>query len=231
MSTRYVYAGDVGPFRGACAETAVLESVAAGGPDTLLVYSRDRPTVSIGAYADPDDCLRMDYVKNNDVTVLRRISGGSAIYTDPGQLTYCYVRPRTGETIEEGYARVCGYVALGLSKLGIAAAHKPINDVVSGGMKVSGGAQYRDAAVTLQHGSVIITLDRPAVEGALKPLKKPGAALSSLGEILGRVPGKREVADALASGFPDAFEGGLTEKELARVEKCLRLSFSSCSCR
>lgn len=230
MSTRYIYLGTVDPMLGARAEATIMKSVMANAVDTLLVYSRDRPTVSISAYAEEEECLHLDYVESNGIQIIRRVSGGSAIYTDQGQLVFCYVRRSTHETNEMGYARVCGYVALGLSKLGIDASHKPINDVISHGKKISGSAQYRDKAVTMQHGSVIISLDRESVEKSLKPLKAPGAPLSSIEEILGRTPEKREVADALASGFPDMTKGFLTEAERTCIDGNVRFS-SSCRCR
>lgn len=221
-SVRCVYLGPVDPAWGMAAERFFLDSVRKGGPNTLLVYSRDRPTVSIGAYAVESECVDLGFVQDNGISIVRRISGGSAIFTGPGQLTYSHAYKRTKETKEEGYARICGYVAKGLSSLGIDARYKPVNDVVCNEKKISGGAQYRDASCVLQHGSVIISLDKEFLDGSLIPLKPVEYTLSSIDSITGKTNDPAEVFMAIVSGFPEAYVDTLSASEKVAIDLMAR---------
>jgi lipoate-protein ligase A len=120
---------------------------------------------------------------------------------------------------KDSYAEICGCVASALSSLGLDAVYKEPNDILSGGMKISGGAQYRAGGFLIQHGTVIVEPE-PLIEEVLMPLKErsyPGT--TSISERLGHsVPGAF-VAEALRRAFrerlcPGLSDGILTEEEL-----------------
>ena len=170
---------------------------------TLAIYSRDRPTVSLGRFNNAEEYVNMDFAKKNDVTIIRRMSGGSAIYSDRDQLVFTMVTDRSSfRDKEESYREVCGCLVDTLGILGIEAGYKPMNDVLVNGRKISGCAQYRDRDTLLHHGTLILKLNSDMMDGVLRPVKErkyPG--LTSVEESIGYVPERKEILKAFEEGF------------------------------
>ena len=170
---------------------------------TLAIYSRDRPTVSLGRFNNAEEYVNMDFAKKNDVTIIRRMSGGSAIYSDSDQLVFTLVTDRSSfRNKEESYREVCGFLVDTLGILGIEAEYKPMNDVLVNGRKISGCAQYRDRDTLLHHGTLILKLNSDMMDGVLRPVKErkyPG--LTSVEGSIGYVPERKEILKAFEEGF------------------------------
>ena len=170
---------------------------------SLTIYSRDRPVVSLGRFNPIDEYVDEDFAKKNSITIIRRMSGGSAIYSDRDQLVFTFVTERTAyKDKEESYRTICGYLVDTLAAMGIEAEYKPINDVLVNGKKISGCAQYRDRDTLLHHGTLILRLNSDMMDGALRPVKDrkyPG--LTSVEESLGYVPERKEILKAFSEGF------------------------------
>ena len=175
------------------------------GKDTAIIYTRDRPTVSLGRFNVLDECVDTHYAEGNGITVVRRISGGSAIYSDQRQLVFSVVCNRSRfDSKTDSYETICGCLIRTLAHLGIKAEFKPRNDVLVNGRKISGCAQYRDRDTLLHHGTLILGLDRNVVDSVLRPIKErkyPG--LTSVEEILGYTPERKEIEEAFREGFRD----------------------------
>jgi lipoate-protein ligase A len=173
------------------------------GNDALMIYSRDRPTVSLGRFSDKSECVNMKYAGYAGIDIVRRMSGGSPIYCDRDQITFSLtVGRKSFPSINGLYETSCNCLISTLSLLGIDAEYKPANDVLVNGMKISGSAQYRDRDRCLVHGSLILKLDERTMDAVLVPLKdRRYGRLTSVEESLGRVPGRQEIADAFRNGF------------------------------
>jgi len=219
---RFVDLGVITPERSVRIDKVILDSYS---QDTLLIYSRDRPCVSVGRSQKIGDTVNLGYVKDNDVAVVRRVSGGSNIYSDANQLTYSLIvsRNRLPPSRSGSFAMICGAVVLSLKELGIDGVHKPINDVLVNNKKISGGAQARNKKAVLQHGSIILDVDDRVIRSVLIDTKKRSyGGLTSVKECLGYIPSRNDIADALISGFSKVFghieKGTLTEKEMDDIE-------------
>ncbi len=171
--------------------------------DTVAIYSRDRPTVSLGRFNRIEDYIDTDFADANDITVIRRISGGSAIYSDSDQLVFTVVTERSSFRDKmDSYERICRCLVRTLGALGIEAEYKPKNDVLVDGKKISGCAQYRDRETLLHHGTLILRLNSEMMDGVLRPVKErkyPG--LTSVEESLGHVPDRKSILKAFEEGF------------------------------
>lgn len=222
---RFIDLGIVTPEYSVCADRAILESHSNGGGDTLCVYTRDRPTISLGRFQNADESVR----DADDVSVIRRISGGSSIYSDEGQITYSVVigKEHVPEGREESFEFICRGLMLALDDLGIDAQYKPINDVLVNNLKISGSAQFRDGGSILQHGSLIVRLNAAEVERHLIDRKKRSYdGLTSISEILGRTPDRKEIVAVLIKGFSEALDadivpGSLTPEEEERINELM----------
>ena len=170
---------------------------------SLSIYSRDRPTVSLGRFNDAGECADLDFAKRNGISVVRRMSGGSAIYSDSDQLVFTLVTDRSSfRDKEDSYRTICGCLVDTLGILGIEAEYKPMNDVLVNGRKISGCAQYRGRDTLLHHGTLILKLNSEMMDGVLRSVKErkyPG--LTSVEDSLGYVPERKEILKAFGEGF------------------------------
>lgn len=224
---RLIDSGKVSPAYSAAADEAILNARAQGSvPDTLHFYVRDRPTVSIGHNTPLDGSVNMDELRKRDVEVVRRISGGSAIYTDSGQLIFSLVLSCSflPSDINESYAVACSALIAGMSVFGISAEHKPINDLVVGGAKISGSAQLRRGGAVLHHGTILVDADIKAIEAVIKPAGGKGSPavhkkMTTLRDILGVAPDMKSVKESIAKGIADSFKVSLAPGTLTADEE------------
>ena len=108
--------------------------------------------------------------------VVRRISGGGAVYHDPGNLSYALflsdAYPRVSEDVLASYRYFCNGVIEALAGLGLQAEFAPINDIVVGGRKVSGTAQARSHGGVLHHGMLLLSLDIATIGRVLRLIRE-----------------------------------------------------------
>jgi lipoate-protein ligase A len=129
-------------------------------------------------------------------------------------LTYSLIMPLShplaGRNIRESYVTLCGGILAGLALLGLEASFVPVNDILSGGKKISGNAQTRRLGSLLQHGTILLDSDPELMFSLLRvPQEKFRDKLiaaakdrvTSLRALLGREVPFAEAAAALAGGF------------------------------
>lgn len=192
----FIDAGKVSPER----SVELDREAFAKGDEILIVYSRDGPTVSLGRFSSLDsiDC---DFAKANNISIVRRISGGSAIFSDENQMTITMIADRKRFTDkEEAYSFFGECIVKALSTLGIDAQYKPVNDILLNGRKISGSAQYRNEYTVMVHGSLILGLDERFLK-VLRPLKEIKHPVSSIEKECGLIPKRKELSDALETAF------------------------------
>jgi len=149
-------------------------------PATLRVYSWRPSAVSIGYFQSLEEEVDLKTCKALGVDVVRRITGGGAVYHEcGGELTYSFVASeeelrakRFFKDIQGSYQVICEALVEGLRKLGVNAEFKPINDVVVNGKKISGNAQTRRCGVILQHGTILLKTDIPTMFKVLRVSKE-----------------------------------------------------------
>jgi len=132
-------------------DQALTEAVADGsrGP-TLRIWEWERNAVVIGSFQSYRNEIDQEAADTYDVTVVRRISGGGAMFIEPGNtITYSLYVPGSlveGLSFERSYAFLDDWVLGALSGLGIAARYVPLNDITSPIGKIGGAAQKRLAS-------------------------------------------------------------------------------------
>ncbi len=229
---------DRDPYVNMAIEEALMHSVGAGeAPPTLRLW-QNQNAVIIGYFQDAAVEADLEACQALGTAVVRRISGGGAVYHDPGNLNYALFvplsHPQVPEDVMASYRLYCGAVIEALAGLGLSAEFVPINDIVAGGRKVSGTAQARRWGALLHHGTLLLHLDIPIMGRVLKVtrehLEKKGVKnvterVATL-EQLGRPTTVAEAKAALAAGLVRAlgitFEPGeLTAAERALVQQLL----------
>jgi len=228
----------------AAIDEALLGSLLAGHTaDTIHLYRRRPPSVSIGYFQTAAHVADLEACHRDGVPVVRRISGGGAIFTDEHQLVYALAfRPSEPIKAREGLALACDALVRALGRLGIGDAKMSgINDVLVGDAKVSGSAQVIRRGVHLVHGTLLVDVDKQALARYLLPRDlrarsrehpKPAARVTTLADILGSPPPmdvvKAVVAEELAAavgGVPEP--GHLNTWELDEADRLLGERYES----
>jgi len=141
---------------------AIYESVANGKENpTIRFYKWDGSSVSIGAYQNPKE-INLDACKKHSIGIVRRMTGGRAVYHDKADFTYSVIAPIRifNYSIENAYKEICSPIINALNELGIKAAIENKNDIVVNRKKISGNAaKAMDNGVYLQHGTLIYDID------------------------------------------------------------------------
>ena len=194
-------------------DQALIESRKQGtSPDTIR-FLRFPPTALIGRHQALSREVRVEYCRANGIGLVRRITGGGAIYLDPGQLGWSLVfdRATLGIASLADLAReICEAAAVGLSALGIDARYRPRNDIEVDGRKVSGTGGFFDGDTLIYQGTVLVDLDPARMVAALRvpepKLAKRGLdsaarRIATLRELLGEAPPIERVQQALLGGF------------------------------
>ena len=213
-------------------------------PPTVRFFTWKPPAISIGYFQSLEEEVDLDICKKLGVDYVRRITGGGAVFHDE-ELTYSIVIPESHSQIPkniiESYGRICGALMKGLKHLGIESKYAPINDIITGGKKISGNAQTRKAKMVLQHGTILMDLD---VDKMFSLLKVPNEKIkdklivdvkqrvTSVKQILGEDIRFNEAAEAMKIGFEEEFnaelvDGSLTEEEIELAKKFERECFST----
>lgn len=137
------------------------------GQDNCLLLYINRPSVILGRHQDRQSEVDEEWCAGHDVVVVRRMSGGGAVYHDHGNLNYCFVADR-----QEGRSALDGSFLLPVvSILGDMGLHVSIGsrkDLWIDGAKVSGTATHVSKNRILHHGTLLFDTDLEALHGALK---------------------------------------------------------------
>ncbi len=210
---------------------AIIEAHQAGAvPDTLR-FLRFPPTALVGRHQALAQEIDLDYCRENDIGVVRRITGGGAIFLDPGQLGWelAFGRSTLGITSLADLAReICEAVADGISRLGVEAGYRPRNDIEVGGRKISGTGGFFDGDTLFYQGTVLVDMNPQLMVSALRVpkaklekrnLDSAEQRVVTLRELLGDdTPGLPQIQDALVAAFSERFGLQMAPAELSASE-------------
>ena len=126
-------------------------------PDTVFLFWRTTPTLMVGKYQNVLEEINKPYADAHGIHIVRRMSGGGTIYTDPGGWQFTFIQHREAEEIQ--FHQYIAPVIDALAELGVHAAFNGRNDLTIDGKKFSGNAQYRLGDSIVHHGSLLFDTD------------------------------------------------------------------------
>jgi lipoate-protein ligase A len=127
---------------------------------------QNNPAVIVGRNQNTAGEINEDFIKKLDIKVVRRMSGGGAVYHDLGNLNFTFVVPETSLT-KFDFAKFTRPVIRALALLGINAENEGRNDITIKGRKISGNAQCRRGGRLMHHGTILFDTDVNIMEKAL----------------------------------------------------------------
>ena len=155
---------------------------------TYILFYVNEPSIIIGRGQNTIEEIDARYVKERGIHVVRRLSGGGAVYHDSGNLNFSFITD-TAQNRLHNFALFTGPVARALRELGADAELGGRNDLVIEGRKVSGNAQFSTARRMFSHGTLLFNSDLGAVAGALrvKPEKFQSKGVQSVRARVGNI--------------------------------------------
>ncbi len=224
-------------------DEVLAQEVGAGrrGP-TLRVWEWERPAVVIGSFQSVRNEIDSDGAERHGITVTRRVSGGGAMFIQPGNtITYSLYVPSSlveGLSFEQSYAFLDDWVLGALRELGIAATYVPLNDIASPAGKIAGAAQKRyTTGAVLHHVTMAYDIDADAMLEVLrigreklsdKGTKSANKRVDPLRSQTGMT--REAVIDAFLAHFAARYAttpGTVRESELARASALVTEKFAT----
>lgn len=207
---------------------------------TLRFWHRKNPAIPMGRFQSYEDEVEQDYVDDRGVEVVRRITGGGAMYSEPGDIiTYSIYIPREDAPgdIEDSYEELDRWAVDALNELGIDVEYKPLNDIEHEEGKVGGAAQLRKGDAVLHHTMLSYDLNTENMLKALrigkekvsdKAIKSAEKRVAVMSDYVDH--GREEVIEKMIEKFKEKYggeEGELTDEELEEAEKLAEEKFES----
>ena len=227
-----------GPGPGAvnmAVDEALLES-ARRGQVTLRFYSWQPACLSLGRNQIARGRYREDEARRRGIDIVRRPTGGRAVYHDR-ELTYSVTAPADlWGSLAASYRRINRALNDGLVALGVPASLAPATDfvphptaracfrdplegeIMAGGAKLVGSAQWRTEGGLLQHGSLLLHDDQH-VPDELRVSSSPSVRAASLTDFLDPVPSTPEMIDSLGRAFGREFGLSMCDESLTASER------------
>ncbi len=135
------------------------------GWDYLLFYI-NAPAIIIGRNQNTLEEIDQEYCEENDIQVVRRISGGGAVYHDLGNLNFSFMTDYDVKKLNN-FAQFTAPIVEVLRNMGVNAESEGRNDIVVEGKKISGNAQFASVKRMFSHGTLLLDSDLSMVSKAL----------------------------------------------------------------
>lgn len=166
------------PYWNLAAEEYLLTSLS----EPVFRLWRNAPSVIVGRYQNAAAEINSEYVRTRGIPVVRRLTGGGAVFHDLGNVNYTFIdRKVEGEDTAAMFRRFTAPVISALRSLGVEASLEGRNDLVISGRKFSGNAVCVHGGRVLQHGTLLFSASVADLSGALntRPEKFIGKSVQS----------------------------------------------------
>ena len=185
MSVHYLETGSTDPCYNLALEQYILEHKREG--DWLLLW-QNANTIVIGLNQNTAEEINSDFVSQHGITVVRRMTGGGAVYHDLGNLNYSFISD-VGNTEALTIRRFTDPVCRALAAMGVSAETSGRNDILVDGKKISGVAQRIAGNRILHHGTLLFDSNPDMISGALRvdPAKFSSKSAKSVRSRVGNI--------------------------------------------
>lgn len=207
---------------------------------TLRFWYRPHTSIPIGRFQSYQDEVEEEFIEENDIEVVRRITGGGAMFSEPGNvITYSIYIPkdRVENDIQASYKQLDEFAVHSLNNLGVKADYRPLNDIEHPDGKLGGASQIRKQNAVLHHTMMSYDLDTRKMLKALRIGKEKVSdkAIESAEKRVARISdyakhSREDVIEALIDRFVEGKDweyGSLTDDEIEKAEKLADEKFRS----
>ena len=222
---KYIKNPSTNPYYNMAFDEYCLESLPIDEP--VFFLWQNRPAVIVGYNQEVNTEVNLDYLKEKGIDLVRRVTGGGAVYHDLGNLNYTIVG--RSEDLERDYPEYAALMMKALQTLGVPATLSGRNDILVEGKKVSGFAKRVCKNRLMVHGTLMYNVDVDVLTQVLNPsttkLQSKGIAsvrsrVANLCDYLPELSDiqtfKNRLEEILSNNYSDA-EYQLSETDLANI--------------
>ena len=232
---RYLKNPSTNPYYNMAFDEYCLESLPIDEP--VFFLWQNRPAVIVGFNQEVNTEVNLDYLKENGIDLVRRVTGGGAVYHDLENLNYTIVG--RSEDLERDYPEYAALMMKALQALGVPATLSGRNDILVEGKKVSGFAKRVCKNRLMVHGTLMYNVDVDILTHVLNPsttkLQSKGIASvrSRVTNLCNYLPElsdihafKNRLEVILSNNYSDA-EYKLSEADLAHIQQLTDEKFAT----
>ena len=233
------------PFMNMSVEEAIPRAVGEGKAPNTVRFWHNSNTIVLGCFQSAALEVNFDACKETGTTVVRRFTGGGAVYHDAGNLNYAISLKRghllvPDADLQSVFKKLSEGAVEGLRGLGVKAEFQPINDIQVEGKKVSGAAGSIRWGTVFHHGCILVASDLailgrvlsvPQAKLADRHVTSVQKRVTTVRDELGKDVTTREVRDGIVRGIENSYnvrleEGTLTKSELLTTKELYDTKYS-----
>lgn len=168
----------IDPYFNLAAEEYLLRNF----QENCFMLWRNKPSIIVGKHQNALAEINYEYVKDNNIDVIRRLSGGGTVFHDLGNLNFTFIQNVNANENLVDFKKYIKPIVAVLHQLGINAKHEGRNDIMIDGKKVSGNAEHVFKRRVLHHGTLLFSSIISDLSKALKvnPLKYQDKGVKSV---------------------------------------------------
>ena len=198
--------------------------------DCFMLWRNDNAII-IGKHQNALSEINYDYVKENNIHVVRRLSGGGAVYHDLGNLNFSFTMTGKDSSLID-FEKYTKPIVDVLQNLGANAKFEGRNDITIDGLKISGNAEHIFKNKILHHGTLLFSSHMKNVSEALRinPLKYQDKAVKSVAKRVTNISDHlsipltieeftQKIMDHVVETFDDCRYYEFTEEDIKAIEK------------
>ncbi len=233
---RYIINNSTDPYFNIALEEYCLMHVDPG-EDYFLLWQNE-PSIIIGKNQNTMEEINARFVEERGIKVVRRVSGGGAVYHDLGNLNFTFISKVDPDRTTD-FSVFANPVIKVLKELGVEAMLLGRNDIIANDRKISGNAQRLHRTKFLQHGTLLFdvkledlveSLNVSADKIQSKAIKSIRSRVCNIRELLQEdmtIDAFREQLQKRLSDDYRSEEIRLTEEDLKQIEENARSKFAS----
>ena len=170
--------------------------------DDVFMLWQNRDAVIVGLHQNTFEEINCGYLEKHNISVVRRLSGGGAVFHDLGNINYTFIT-RIHDSSVFDFSDSCQPVVDALLAMGLHVEFSGRNDITIGGKKFSGNARYFRDGRLMQHGTLLFDAD---LDKMAEALRVPDDKLISKGikSVRSRVTNLRDYLDLTLDEFRSA---------------------------
>lgn len=134
--------------------------------EPCLLLWQNEPSVIVGRFQNTREEINPEFIQQHHIHVVRRITGGGAVYHDLGNLNFTFIEKQQDKVLD--FRKFTDPVLNALQEMGVQAEYSGRNDLTIKGKKFSGNAQYNFQGKTMHHGTLLFASNLDHVEKALR---------------------------------------------------------------